>query len=192
MINWGENKMTDFEGRYFPNRHGYVALSSDLSMGMLTVRGDLSSKAFKNAFEFELPDTLTIRDVNGMRVAWMSPDELLFLCTREEIKVLMSKFRAALKNQHSCVADVSDARCVFTLHGSQVREVVAKLAPVAVAPGQFAPGQIRRTRFGQIAAAFWMQSEEEVKITCFRSFGSYMYKQLCVSIAQGSELDLWS
>ena len=183
--------MSEIEDRYFPDFSGYVAISSDISIGMLTVRGDLSSKAFKNAFEFDLPEIRTIRNVKDMSVAWMSPDELLFLCTRNRIKALFSSLQGALKNQHSLVADVSDARCVFTLNGSKVREVIAKLAPVAVAPSQFGPGQIRRTRFGQVAAAFWMNSEEEVKIICFRSFGPYMYKQLCVSADQGSELNLW-
>ena len=183
--------MSENEDKYFPDFLGYVALSSDVSIGMITVRGDLSSYTFKNAFEFELPEIRAIRNLKDMSVAWMSPDELLFLCPKEKKKALMSRLQCVLENQHSLVADVSDARCVFTLKGSKVREVIAKLAPVAVAPDQFGPGQIRRTRFGQVAAAFWMNSEDEVKIICFRSFGSYMYQQLCVSILQGSELDIW-
>jgi len=73
-----------------------------------------------------------------------------------------------------------------------VREVVAKLAPVDMAPGHFGTGEMRRTRFGQIAAAFWMTADDEVKIICFRSVAQYMYQQLCVCAARGSELDLWT
>jgi sarcosine oxidase subunit gamma len=96
-----------------------------------------------------------------------------------------------LSTQHTLLSDVSDARAVFTLKGANVREVVAKLAPVDIAPSQFAPGEMRRTRFGQIATAFWMTGEDELKIICFRSVAEYMYKQLCICATQGSELDLW-
>ena len=183
--------MSDIGDIGFPDYFGYVTVTTDSTIGMLVVRGDLSSKSFKDALEFDLPEICGIKHYKEVSIAWMSPDELLFLCPKKETIGLISTLQRTLKNHHSLVVDVSDARSVFTLQGGKVREVIAKLAPVDVAPSQFGPGQIRRTRFGQIAAAFWMVSEEEVKIICFRSFGHYMYQQLCISSSEGSELDLW-
>jgi hypothetical protein len=63
---------------------------------------------------------------------------------------------AALAGKHHLVADVSDARAVFTITGDGAREVLAKCCPVDVAPGVFGPGEVRRTRAAQVAAAVWM------------------------------------
>ena len=175
---------------------GYVTVSADAPMGMLTLRGDLSSKPFitalKKSVSTDLPSACQITHDEKMSVAWMSPDELLILTPYDQVAGLQAKLQKALGKKHFLLADVSDARVSFTLSGDKVREVIAKLAPVDLAPDHFAPGMFRRTRFGQISAAFWLLSETEVRVICFRSVAEFMFNQLSAAARPGSEVDLWS
>ena len=176
----------------FPQFNGYVTVLCETNMGMITMRGSLSDKGLGVALRDAVPKERKVVDGKGMQIAWMSPDELMVFCPKRHVADLLAAFERSLSTQHALLSDVSDAHAVFTLKGANVREVVAKLAPVDMAPSQFGSGEMRRTRFGQIAAAFWMTGEDELKIICFRSVADYMYKQLCRCATQGSGLDLWT
>ena len=175
---------------------GYVTVSEDAPMGMITLRGDLGSKPFitalKKSVSTDLPSACQITHDEQMSICWMSPDELLILTPYDQVAGLQAGLQKALGKKHFLLADVSDARVSFTLSGDKIREVIAKLAPVDLAPGHFAPGVFRRTRFGQISAAFWMQSETEARVICFRSVAEFMFNQLSAAARPGSEVDLWS
>lgn len=175
---------------------GYVTVSEDAPSGMLTLRGDLSSKPFvtalKKSVSTDMPASCQIVHDGQMSVGWMSPDELLILTAYDQVAGLEAGLRKSLGKRHFLVADVSDARVSFTLSGDKVREVIAKLAPVDLAPGHFAPGAFRRTRFGQISAAFWLISETEARVICFRSVAEFMFNQLSAAARLGGEVDLWS
>lgn len=184
--------MFEIQDRTFPDYQGYVKVSSDSDLGMVTLRGDLSSQAMKDAMGFDVPERRKIVHQKDKSIGWMAPDELLILCPKQNSTKIVSKLQSDLRIMHALIVDVSDSRSVFVLQGPKVREVIAKLAPVAVAPGQFGPGEFRRSRFGQLATTFWMTNREEVKIICLRSFSTYMYELLCMSASKGSELDIWS
>ncbi len=184
--------MSEPQTSLFPQFNGYVTVSCESDMGMIIMRGSVTAKGLGAALGTSLPKERKIVEGKEMQIAWMSPDELMVLCRKEHVADLITEVEGSLSTQHALVADVSDARAIFKLKGANVREVVAKLAPVDMAPGQFGSGEMRRTRFGQIAGAFWMTGEDELNIVCFRSVAEYMYKQLCVSATQGSELDLWT
>ncbi|MDA8741045.1 sarcosine oxidase subunit gamma [Rhodobacteraceae bacterium] len=175
---------------------GYVTVSEDAPMGMLMLRGDLSSKPFitvlKKSVSTDLPSACHITHDEQMSVGWMSPDELLILTPYDQVAVLQAGLQKALGKKHFLLADVSDARVSFTLSGDKVREVIAKLAPVDLAPSHFAPGMFRRTRFGQISAALWLLSETEARVICFRSVAEFMFNQLSAAARPGSEVDLWN
>ena len=175
---------------------GYVIVSQVDPVGMIAVRGDLASKPFSNALKkaigIDLPKMRQIAKGDKSTLAWMSPDELLIFSALEHKTSLMTVIEKALGKRHSMVVDVSDARMTFTLKGSKVREVIAELAPVDLSPAGFEPGEVRRTRFGQISAAFWLVSQEEATVICFRSVGDYMFKQLKAAATPGSEVDIWS
>ena len=183
--------MSEAQTFRFPQFNGYVTVSCERNMGMITMRGSLSAKGLGVALGESLPKKRKVVDGKGMQIAWMSPDELMVFCPKRNVADLLSAFERSLSTQHTLLSNVSDAYAVFKLKGANVREIVAKLAPVDMAPSQLGSGEMRRTRFGQIAAAFWMKGEDELKIICFRSVAEYMYKQLCLSATQGSELDLF-
>lgn len=171
--------------------NGYVSVVERGLVGMVTVRGDFSSKPFAAAIKKvtgqDVPDARRISH-GDMSVAWMSPDELLIVCDHDAADQVVADLSAALSGQHHLVVNVSDARAVFGITGERTREVIAKLAPVDLHGSAFGPGEIRRTRFSQVPAAFWLVSETEATVVCFRSVADYMFKVLSVNAVSGSEV----
>ena len=173
----------------------YIEFRQDETLGMITLRGDLGStklrSALKRAQFGPLPDQRCIVASGENLAAWMSPDELMLFCPLKDVQRRVTDLTVTLAKEHSLVEDVSDARAHFVLKGTRVREVIAKLAPVDMDPECFQQGEFRRTRFGQIAGAFWLSDVEKAHIICFRSVGDYMKEQLLRAAAKGSEIGIW-
>lgn len=171
---------------------GIADISEIGPQGMITLRGDLANKALIEAATVAGAAAMpglrecSISDTGGL--AWMSPDELLVLCPYAQVSTRLTALQDALKGTHALAVNVSDARALFELTGPHVREVIAKLAPVDMHPDQFAPGTIRRTRFAQVPAAFWLQDAQTARIICFRSVAQYMFDLLKVAAQPGSEV----
>lgn len=157
--------------------------------GMVTLRGDLSDKALakvcKSLTGMELPAAgkAIVADQKGL--CWMSPDEILVLVPHAEAGEAVAKIEEALKGRHHLAVNVSDARALIAVEGRFAREVVAKLAPVDLHPDAFVPGDFRRSRLGQVAAAFWMQDETSIHVVCFRSVADYAHRLLAASAKAG-------
>ncbi len=175
---------------------GYVKVGQTNPPGMITLRGKFGSKTYKNVLQeaigTELPNIRQLIQGDDRSVAWMSTDELLILCSWEDKAALVAALQKALGKRHSMVIDVSDAFKTFTLKGTKVREVIAKFAPVDLSPDSFKLLEVRRTRFGQIAATIWLTSQEEAIVICSRSVGDYMFKQLKAAVRPGSEVGIWN
>ena len=190
MIPMGKSRMSNNKNEGVVRSYsGYVKVSEKMTTGMLTVRGELRSSKFKTSFVkavgTELPkDREVILAKNN--VAWMSPDELLILCDYADVSSLSQNLKMELKGQHHMLVNVSDARALFEISGSGIREVIAKLAPVNIATLEI--GEIRRTRFSQIAVAFWLTSETSVSVICFSSVADYMFNLLKTSSMPNSKV----
>lgn len=158
--------------------------------GMITLRGDLGSealaKAVKSAVGQAVPDRLAVNSGDKGSVAWMSPDELLLVVGYDQAEATVAKLTKALADEHHLAVNVSDARAVFTLSGAGLRDVLAKGTPADVSAPAFTPGVIRRSQLGQVAAAFWMTSETEATVVCFRSVGEHMFNWLCKASETGT------
>jgi len=115
----------------------------------------------------------------------MSPDEVLVMVPYETVDVGLAKIETALKGQHFLAENVSDARAVLFVEGLFAREVMAKLAPVDLHPDAFPVGRFRRTRLGQVAAAFWLSDEQTFEVICFRSVAEYTFNLLAASAKAG-------
>ena len=159
--------------------------------GMITLRGDLSAPEMANALgalSLTVPGQRQIVHAGDKSAAWMSPDELLVLLPYAEVSAAVATLTDALAGVHSLVANVSDARAMFRITGkpAAVRETLAKLAPADLSPDAFAPGEMRRTRMAQVAAAFWLTEEGAANVVCFRSVGKYAFGVLKTSAEAGS------
>ena len=194
MMQKGQSKMSNIQTAMNGARAtGYVEVSEAAATGMITLRGDLSDAAVQKAVTSVLgaaiPATLTLSEADAGQILWMSPDELMIVCAYDQADQIVSDLMAALGDTHSMVVNVSDARAVFDLNGSATPEIIAKLAPIDVKT--MAVGTVRRTRFAQIPAAFWMTSNDSARIICFRSVAEYMFNQLRNSAQAGFEVGDW-
>lgn len=174
---------------------GYVTVRELGPQGMITLRGDLSEEGegfamgLRDVCGVAVPGTRAIETgPRGRALAWMSPDELMLFCARDEAETLEVQLAEALANMHALALNVSHARAMFELQGRGLREVIMKLAPVDMRAGAFGPGEIRRTRLTQVPAAFWMPDETTLRLICFRSVARYVFDLLSGAARPGSEV----
>jgi sarcosine oxidase subunit gamma len=169
---------------------GFAEVAEAGLKGMITLRGGLASakmkKAVKAATGTAMPAPRRIVIGDGKAAAWMSPDELLILVPYEAAQDTVATLQKALEGEHHLVADVSDARAVFTIRGPKADQVLMKLCPVDF--GGLAEGEIRRTRAAQVAAAFWKSGPEEYTLVSFRSVAGYVMGLLETSSRAGGEI----
>ena len=121
----------------------------------------------------------------GNVAGWMSPDEYLLIVPYDGVKAALATLAEKLAGQHHLAVDVSDARAVFRIEGDKAAEVLMKLAPVDHATLE--PGELRRSRAAQVAAAFWQQ-DNGYTLVCFRSVAGYVMGLLSHSAQSGAEL----
>lgn len=169
---------------------GAVEISETGLRGMITLRGDLDSvqlqAAVTAAVGLELPAQRKIAHGPMGSVAWMSPDELMLLVAYEQADALTVQISEALGAEHCMAVNVSDARAIFRISGQGAREVLAKGAPVDLSRQAFGTGDLRRTRVGQLPAAFWMTQTDTFELICFRSAGEFMFDWLTNAARDGS------
>ena len=158
---------------------GLVKIAELPGQGMITLRGDLTdtgiAQSVKDVFGVTMPGTRGTAIAGESGALWMSPDEALLLCPYASAQEMADTLAQKLTKVHALVVNVSDARSAFELRGSALREVIAKLAPVDMSPEAFQPGQVRRTRFAQVAGAVWMTDASTARVVCFRSVAAYMF-----------------
>jgi sarcosine oxidase subunit gamma len=162
---------------------GLVTIREMGPQGMVSLRADLTAaaRAVQRVTGAEMPGTRQITQGKGCSVAWMSPDELMILCPHDRAGRMVFDLTEALTGQHHLAVDVSDARAMFALDGTPgaLRDVLAKVTPADL--GALAPGEMRRTRLQQAAAALWFQTDTEARVICFRSVARYVFDLLAVS-----------
>lgn len=164
--------------------------------GMITLRGDFASAKFQTAVKAatgtQAPAPRKIAFGDRGAAAWMSPDELLLLVDYDSADAVVVKLSEDLAAEHHMAVNVSDARACFAVSGDAAREVIAKVAPVDLEAGQFEAGDFRRTRFAQVAGAFWLDEAGAFHIVCFRSVAVYMYDLLCTAAHPQSKVGVYA
>ena len=118
----------------------------------------------------------------------MSPNELLLISkNKKEVVKLKSNIENSLKGMESLVLDVSSSRTIFSIKGSLWRELLAKGTPINLCPSRFSSNSFRRTRLGQISAAFWMVKTDHIYVACGRSFTDFFLNG-CVMLLMKNQL----
>ncbi|MDW4497040.1 sarcosine oxidase subunit gamma family protein [Sulfitobacter sp. D35] len=160
--------------------------------GMITLRGDLTASSFAKAIQkaagVAIPGPREARIDGAQGLMWMSPDELLLLCSYDAVPDMLASLQDGFGDAHAMAVNVSDARALFSVEGAAAREVLAKLCPVDLAPHAFGSGSFRRTRLAQVPAALWMPDEDVFRVVCFRSVARYVFDVLSVAAQPGSEV----
>lgn len=170
--------------------HGAIAVHESGLRGMITLRGTFGDATFqaaiKQVFDLEIPGQRRAVTNATCRLIWMSKDELLAVVDYDAAPALAMAVSTALAGQHHMAQVVSDARAVFALAGHGAREVLAKGAPVDLSPAAFGQGDVRRSRLGQVAVAFWMTNDDTFELVCFRSVAAFVFDWLTVSAKPNS------
>jgi sarcosine oxidase subunit gamma len=168
--------------------NGAVTVRDAGLRGMITLRADLSdaqvATAVKSLTGLALPKARGVKEGKKGGVAWMSPDELMIFVDYATADDAVAKLTASLADVHHLAVNVSEARAIFTLEGAGLREVIAKGAPADLSEKGLPTGEVRRSRIGQLAAAFWLTDETTGTVICFRSVGAHMYSWLCNAAAK--------
>ncbi len=168
---------------------GFASVREIGPLGMISLRAkpDVKAlaKAVKAAVGTKVPAQRRIEIAGEKACGWMSPDEYLLILPYAETGAAMAAIAAAMGSEHHLAAVVSDARAVFRVEGDKAHQVLAKLSPVDFET--LAPGELRRTRAAQVAAAFWKDGNG-FTVVCFRSVAGYMMGLLTHSAMPGSEL----
>lgn len=168
---------------------GFATIHEIGPLGMITLRAkDLKAlgKAIKAAVGTKVPAQRRI-EVDGARACgWMSPDEYLLVLPYAEVATALAAIARELAGEHHLAVDVSDARAIFRIEGAKATQVLQKLSPVDFATLE--PGELRRSRAAQVAAAFWAQ-DGGYTLVCFRSVAAYVMGLLTHSAQPGSELN---
>ncbi len=174
---------------------GYVTVREDRPRGMVQLKGDLAGSAMRDALMVvagaSVPEPLRIVSGNAGEVAWMAPDELLVMLPNSSAAGAVQLLREALSGTPHLALDVSDMRAGIRLEGAGLREVLAKVTPVDMAPGAFEPGAFRRTRLAQIAAAVWLSEPGTAHVLCFRSVARYAFDVLAAGAREGGEVGVF-
>jgi sarcosine oxidase subunit gamma len=157
---------------------GFASVREIGPLGMISLRAkDLKSldKAVKAVTGTRLPAARRIEIGGDRACGWMSPDEYLLILPYAEVPQALASLSKALGSQHYLAADVSDARAVFRIGGDRAADVLRKVMPVDV--DRMGPGELRRTRAAQVAAAVWRQ-DDGYTLVCFRSVARYVFDLL--------------
>ena len=168
---------------------GFAKITEIGPIGMISLRAKPDVVGLADAIKAATGTTVPAQRqivVNGANAAgWMSPDEYLLILPYEDVSATLALIDKALTGQHYLAVAVSDARAVFRIEGAKAEQVLAKLSPVDFTT--LAPGELRRTRTAQVAAAFW-RDEAGFTLVCFRSVAGYVMGLLSHSAMHGSEL----
>lgn len=170
---------------------GFATITEAPPQGMITLRGDPADAALRDVVRREagldMPaPRMVLGDSDDRAIAWMAPDELMLLVPHGKATALTDRLQAGLEGSFALAVEMSDARALFAVEGPQAHAVLAKLCPVDFA--EFTPGEIRRTRCAQVAAALWMAAPGRFRLICFRSVARYVFDLLAQSARPGGEV----
>jgi sarcosine oxidase subunit gamma len=162
-----------------------VTMTEVVDRGMIDLRGDPDNRSFaavvESALGIPLPRLPRSSAAAGeLSVLWLSVDQWLVQCPRDQASDLARSLKEALAGIPSLVVDMSDARTVIRLQGDGVREVIMKGAPVDLTAPEFKEGSVRRLRFGELAAVVHMVGEapDVVDLYVFRSYAIFAWEWL--------------
>lgn len=139
----------------------------------------------------DFPQPLQIAQGSDVALSWMAPDELLLLCPDHRTDQMRAALGELAGGTDVLITDVSDMRVRFSLSGQPLREVLARLTPADVSSEALPIGMFRRSRIGQVAAAFWLSADDQADVLCFRSVADYVEDVLTSAAAYAEPLGLY-
>lgn len=155
-------------------REGFrLAAAEDLALVRLQlVAGDPDAATrAAAALGHALPDTGSVGDGSGYRVAARAPGDWLLLAAAGETAALVATLQAALADTTAAVTPASESLMALRLTGPAHDRVLARGTTLDL--GRLTPGRCAATRFAAVAA-FLVPEAEAMLLFADRSLGVYL------------------
>ena len=172
-----------------PGSAGVIARERPF-LGHLNLRGNAQDPRFVGAVSDVLGDGLpiianTVTDVQGSTMYWLGPDEWLIVTPGERRAAIESDLRKALASVRVAVTDVSGGQTVLQLHGSRVRDVLAKGCSIDLHPRAFSIGRCAQSHLAKAPVLIGqIENQPYFEIIVRRSFADYLWSWLATAAAE--------
>ncbi|MPZ42384.1 MAG: sarcosine oxidase subunit gamma [Betaproteobacteria bacterium] len=150
----------------------------------IDLRGDPNDARFARAVEsvtdLRLPlEAGTCESGLLASILWLGPDQWLVSSDTQSGEALTASLRAALRGIASAVVDVSHARIVYAVGGSNARAVLAKGCSLDLHEREFPVGRCAQTLLAKVPILVHRASTEPTfEIHVARSFRDYAWAWL--------------
>lgn len=149
-------------------------------LGYISLRGNARNTAFTNAVNTSLGITLSTKPCSMIKTAfgsivWLSIDEWLLICKRDQRAPLQKLLETALTGIHSQVFDNSGGFTTVLLQGKNATDVLHHCTVYDL--NMLAPGKIVGTTFGK-SSLFLQQNDDSYSLIFRRSFADYIWHYL--------------
>ena len=115
-------------------------------------------------------------DGDAWVLLWNGPGQWFVVSETIEPNTLLDQFETALEGSDATLTNLSHARSVTRIEGSDVRELLTKLCPLDIEA--MSAGDCATSLFGQLTALAHCVADERFDLYVFRSFGLEMREML--------------
>ncbi|EAU40362.1 hypothetical protein FP2506_04010 [Fulvimarina pelagi HTCC2506] len=155
---------------------GPVKITLQPSSGRLSFRA--KQKAIAGSTEvagFTVDGPVNSRRENlGLASLRLGPDEWMFLCDESETEAVVANVSRSLDNVAHSLVDVSHRDVTFEVTGKDAEAVINSGCPLDLSLSAFPVGSATRTVLGKTEIVLARITEITWRVTCWRSFGSYV------------------
>ena len=149
-------------------------------LGYISLRGNSQNAAFVNAVNFALNVVLptqvcSMSYTTWGSILWLSPDEWLIVCKREQRASLQQALESALAGIHSQVVDNSGGFTYVLLKGKNASDVLHHCTVYNL--NLLQAGKVVGTTFGKLSL-YLHQHEDGYGLVFRRSFADYIWRYL--------------
>ena len=149
-------------------------------LGYISLRGNSQNAAFVNAVNSALTVALPTQACSMSYTAWgsilwLSPDEWLIVCKRDQRASLQGALETALADIHSQVVDNSGGYTSVVLKGKNANEVLHHCTVYDL--NMLQAGKVVGTTFGKLSL-YLHQHEDGYSLVFRRSFADYIWRYL--------------
>jgi len=126
------------------------------------------------------PPVQACASISGLfgSILWLGPDEWLVVSDSQVGAEIVARLRQALQGIPAAVADVSDARIIYTLAGENARTVLAKGCSIDFHARAFPAGRCVQTLLAKVAVLIHARAAPSFEIHVARSFADYAWAWL--------------
>ena len=149
-------------------------------LGYISLRGNSQNAAFvsavNSAFSVKLPtQPCSMVYTEWGSILWLSPDEWLITCKRDQRASLQQSLEAALAGIHSQVVDNSGGYTTVQLKGKNASDVLHHCTVYDL--NMLQTGKVVGTTFGKLSL-YLHQHEDGYSLVFRRSFADYIWRYL--------------